>query len=476
MNGAMKPKIFFRYVLTSLILITFFIPRSLSQESETQDHRKLVESYVTAFNNGEEPMRYFIIDNFSTSALEQRSVNERISTYLQMRTDIVELTLKKIEEIKTTSVSAFMCAKNGNWLLYTFTLEPESPHKIVSIRVEQTDEPETTSGPAITEKQAIKTITRFLNEQSLKDLFSGTVLIAKNGKEIFVNAYGLASKEYNVPNKTDTKFNLGSINKIFTKIAIGQLYEQGKLEFSDPIIKFIPDYPNTTVAQKVTIRHLLDMTSGIGDFFNDKFDATPKNKFRTNSDYLQMFAADSLQFEPGTRTQYSNGGYAVLGVIIEKASGQSYYNYVREHIFKPGGMLNTDSYEADVPVLNIAEGYTRENSEQALRKNIYTRPARGSAAGGGYSTADDLLKFTVALADGQYFKKQNTWTMLNGAQGEPRAMRQPDLGILGGAPGINAGIENGIGHGYTAIVMANYDPPVASDVIRKIKNILKLIK
>jgi hypothetical protein len=159
----MKPKTFYKFLLASLILIIFLIPSSLSQINKTQDPRKLVESYVSAFNGGEEAMRNFIIENFSAPALEQRSVNERITPYLQMRNDIVELTLKRIEETTTTSVSAFMQAKNGNWLLYTFTLDPEPSHQISRIRVEQTDEPETTAGPSVAEKDAIKTIGQFLN-------------------------------------------------------------------------------------------------------------------------------------------------------------------------------------------------------------------------------------------------------------------------------------------------------------------------
>jgi CubicO group peptidase (beta-lactamase class C family) len=476
MDGTMRPKKIFRYSLTSIILLIFLISPCLSQVSETQDPRKLIESYVTAFNTGEEAMRIFIIDNFSESALEQRSVNERIITYNQMRNDIVELTLKKIDETTTTSVSAVTMAKDGEWLIYTFTLELEPPNKIIRIRVEPTDEPETTSGAVLKENEALKTIGEYLKEQSSKDLFSGTALVAKDGKEIFKQAYGFANKEHNVPNKTDTKFNLGSINKIFTKIAIGQLYEQGKLDFSDPIIKFIPDYPNKAAAQKATIRHLLDMTSGIGDFFNDKFEATPKNKFRTNSDYLQMFAADPLQFEPGTQRQYSNGGYAILGVIIEKASEQSYYDYVREHIFKSSGMFNTDSYEADVPVPNMAEGYTRENPDQVWRINIYTRPVRGSAAGGGYSTTEDLLKFTIALEKGKFFTHTDTWSILQSEPTGQQSKSQSGLGIFGGAPGINAGIETQIGIGYTIIILANYDPPVVMDVMKIIRGLLKKVR
>ena len=161
----------------------------------------------------------------------------------------------------------------------------------------------------------------------------------KDDKPIFEKAYGLANKETNTPNKTDTKFNLGSINKIFTRIAIGQLVQQGKISFDDKLGKYLPDYPNKDAAEKVTIRHLVTMKSGIGDFFGDKFTAMPKDKLRKNSDFIPLFADKPLAFEPGTNEQYSNGGYILLGAIIEKVSGKSYYDYVRENIFKPAGMI-----------------------------------------------------------------------------------------------------------------------------------------
>ena len=156
----------------------------------------------------------------------------------------------------------------------------------------------------------------------------------KDDKPIFSKAYGLASKENKTPNNPDTKFNLGSINKIFTRIAIGQLVQQGKISFDDKLGKYLPDYPNRDAAEKVTIRHLITMKSGIGDFFGEKFVRCRRINCRKNSDFIPLFADKPLAFEPGTKEQYSNGGYILLGAIIEKVTGKSYYDYVRENIFK----------------------------------------------------------------------------------------------------------------------------------------------
>ena len=460
----------------SLFLLLFYGILTTACPSQTGNARKIIEAYVTAFNNGETAMLNFLTDNISDASLKQRPLEVRLPIYRQMKGEMGELTLQQIQENTNTSITALMHTKNDEWFLFTFELEQEPQHKIIGIRIENTDEPESTTAPKVKEIEALQSVAQFLDEKTKRGEFSGTVLIAKNGKAILKRAYGMASKEFKVINRIDTKFNLGSINKIFTTIAIGQLYEQGKISLNDPIIKFLPNYPNKTAAQKVIIRHLLDMTSGIGDFFGEKFENTPKDKLRTIDDFLPMFANDSLKFEPGSQRQYSNGGYIVLGAIIEKISGESYYDYVREHIFKPTGMLNTESYEADIPVPNLAEGYTREETDKPWRNNIYTRPARGSSAGGGYSTAEDLLMFTVALEKNTFFKNPETWETLRGEPSGQKSRRQGGLGFFGGAPGINSGIETNIGKGFTAIVMSNYDPPTAEDVMKKIREFLTNVK
>lgn len=328
----------------------------------------------------------------------------------------------------------------------------------------------------MTEADFVAALESHLGRLSAADEFSGTVLVAKDGKPIFHKAYGLASREYDTPNRTDTKFNLGSINKIFTQVAIGQLAEQGRLSLDDKLGKHLPDYPNRNAAEKVTVRHLLTMSSGIGDVFGPKYDATPKDKLRAVRDYLPLFSAEPLAFEPGTSRQYSNGGYVVLGAIIEKVSGQDYYDYVREHVFKPAGMRDTDWYEADMPAENLASGYTRRGAESGGAKarvnNLYTRPAKGSPAGGGYSTAEDLLKFTLAVRAGKLrvpdFRRAEGARKVQGAAAQDTRGGN-GVGIAGGAPGINAVLEADVASGYTTVVMSNYDPPSASAVGKQIR-------
>ncbi|HUT07872.1 MAG TPA: serine hydrolase domain-containing protein, partial [Candidatus Latescibacteria bacterium] len=346
-------------------------------------------------------------------------------------------------------------AGNGDNVLLQASVEKEPPHKLIAILMELVDNPAdiVVPDPKTDEKELISAVRAFLEEKTRADEFSGVVLIAKDTRVLFHEAYGNADREKMTPNRKDTKFNLGSINKNFTRAAILQLQKQGKLTLDDPIKKFLPDYPNAQAAEKVTVRHLLNMTSGIGDFFGSRYDATPKEKIRTLQDYLPLFADLPLEFEPGAGNRYSNGGYLVLGLIIEKASGMDYYAYVRENIFKPCGMLDTDSYPRDADVPNLARGYTLEGaagSERVL--NFATLPGRGSSAGGGYSTAEDMLKYVMALKE----KK----TFLPDIAG--------GLGIAGGAPGINSALEWDPRSGYVVIVLTNFDPPTAGQAARRI--------
>jgi D-alanyl-D-alanine carboxypeptidase len=468
------------FIITILFCSLFVIisPNSYGsiQSDQETNSSKIITAYVEAFNNSEESMKKFILENISSHSLSARPLESRLAVYKQLKDDMGIIELKKIDATSESMISAIIHTQNGEWFRFTFEFDSGLPNKIAGIRIEDTGEPELSGSVKISEVAALQSIAKYLDEQTKKDQFSGSVLIAKKGKPIFKRAYGEANKEFNVRNRPETKFNLGSINKIFTQIAVGQLYEQGKLSYTDPIVKYLPDYPNKTAAEKVTIRQLLDMSSGIGDFFGEKFDNTPKDKLRANSDFLSLFARDSLLFEPGSRRQYSNGGYIVLGEIIGKISGQDYYTYVKKNIFEPAAMNNSDSFEEDIPILNLAEGYTRDSVNQPWRKNIYTRPVRGSSAGGGYSTVEDLLNFTVALENGKFFNRSDTWNILKGEPVNNDSKKQGGVGIFGGAPGINSGIETDIGKGYNAIVMSNYDPPAARDVMKKIRSLLQTIR
>jgi CubicO group peptidase (beta-lactamase class C family) len=311
-----------------------------------------------------------------------------------------------------------------------------------------------------------------LVDRAVADGFSGVVLIARDGKPVLERASGFANRGLEVKNRMDTRFNLGSINKTFTRLAIAQLLEAGKLSLDDRLGRFLPDFPNPDAAARVSVANLLEMRSGLADFFGREFEATPKDRIRTLADYLPLFAKKPLAFEPGTAEAYSNGGYLTLGLIIEKVSGQTYYDYVRDHIFKPAGMLDTDAFEPDAVTPNLAVGYTKRGG--ALKSNVYFLPGRGSSAGGGYSTARDLLSYAEALAANRLASPSWTAWYLGGPRPDPTrpAPAGPvrgGLGVAGGSPGVNAVFEFNAAQRFVIVVLANDDPPAAEDLARTIR-------
>jgi CubicO group peptidase (beta-lactamase class C family) len=388
----------------------------------------------------------------------------------QVKSNFQTVEIQKLVSATGTEIKLLARSVNGEWISYVFTIEDQPAQKIVGMMIEPVDPPTTeakTSYPApVTSAEFLKTAEKYFDDLVKTYAFSGVVLVAKDDKPVFSRAYGLASKEHGLANRPDTKFNLGSINKTFTRVAIGQLVQQGKISFDDKLGKYLPDYPNRDAAEKVTIRHLITMKSGIGDFFGEKFDSASKDRFRNNSDFIPLFADKPLAFEPGTKDQYSNGGYILLGAIIEKVSGKSYYDYVRDNIFKPAGMADTDSYESEKMPPNTASGYTNRGGKGGRVNNIFTRPARGSAAGGGYSTAEDLLKFSIALKSGKLTIPDDN--------GLPR--KDAGWGIAGGADGINGVFMVNAQSGYTIIVLSNYDPPAAEQSGKQLRDWLKQIQ
>jgi len=415
-------------------------------------------AYIEAFNSGSpDRMKEFFESHFAASALQETPVAQRLTRYENGRLQLKSLSVERVVAERPWQTHVLVKTGNGASVILRGMVEKTPPYKLLAIMLELVEDPDDIDvpDPKADEREFAAAVRGFLEELAKADEFSGVVLVARNGRVLFHEAYGYADREKKVPNRRDTKFNLGSINKNFTRLAIHQLADRGKLSLEDPIKKFLPDYPNAQAAEKVTVRYLLGMTSGIGDFFGARYDATPKEKIRALRDYLPLFADRPLEFEPGTNNRYSNGGYVVLGLIIEKASGQDYYDYVRENIFKPCGMSDTDSYPRDADVPNLARGYAREGRAGKGRVlNHATLPGRGSSAGGGYSTAGDLLKYVQALKDGKI-------ALPDSASG---------LAIAGGAPGINSTLDWDPRSGDVVIVLTNFDPPTAGRASRQILN------
>ncbi|HMJ51220.1 MAG TPA: serine hydrolase domain-containing protein [Polyangiaceae bacterium] len=344
---------------------------------------------------------------------------------------------------------------------------------------------------AMSEQEVARVITQRVEKLGAADRFSGAVLVVKGDRVLVRAAQGQADKAFAAPNRIDTKFNLASMNKMFTAVAIAQLVEKGKLSFEDTLAKVLPDYPNKAFAESVTIHQLLSHTSGIGGniFASPVFEH--RERFKRPADYLPLFTKEPAEFPPGARYGYANAGFVVLGVVVERLSGEDYYDYVQNHLFAPAGMRDTASFAWHEATPNRAIGYApNENDTFGVlprQTNLMTLPFRGSPAGGGYSTVADLRAFAAALRGHKLLGKAMTETVTSPKVEMPYGQRKYGYGFesrlvhgkeihghSGAAPGINGDLEIFSDGSYIVAVLANYEPPAAQDVAGEIVEFLAL--
>ena len=437
-----------------------------------------LQAWLAAFNRGDAgSYRQFIEKNFP-SRLQQ--IDQDIgSGGFNLRDMTGGFDLRKVEESSPTRLVALV-QERGSDQFQRLTLEVEAPqpNHITQLQTMPVPRPDEFALPHLGEHELIAALGQKVDAASVADRFSGAVLLAKDGKAVFEQAYGLADRDKKLPNTLNTRFRIGSMSKMFTAVATLQLVQAGKLGLDDPLGKYLTDYPNKDVASKVTIRHLLTHTGGTGDIFTPE-SAQHRLDLRTLQDYVNLFGKRGLEFEPGSRSEYSNYGFLLLGALIERVSGETYYDYVRDHVYKPAGMTASGSEPEEQAVANRSVGYMKQDG--TWRDNSETLPYRGTSAGGGYSTVADLLAFANALQqhkllNAQYFEMLTTAKVdtPNGPRtlglGESTINGIRCFGHAGGFPGMNGDLRVCPATGYTIAVLANVDPPAAQRISDFIRN------
>lgn len=419
----------------------------------------------------EESIRQFFAEHVAPGFRDSFPMEEHIKQFQAMRRSMAAPEPAGFEEAEPGRAQLTVrSGKSGNTYLVEFELERDAPRRIAGFGWRRAD-----PKAAALRFDSLEGLDAALRKEAAENRFSGVVLIAEQGAPVFRKAYGLAEKGNRVPNRADTKFDVGSITKDFTASAVLQLAERGGLKLDDTLGKYLTGFP-PEIADRVTIRHLLQHRSGWGEYWGSEEYRKSWRDLRSVGSYLDIIRKLPLHFEPGSREQYSNVGYVVLGAVVEKAGGLPYYDYVRKNIFEPLGMRDTDFYEADMPVENRAVGYTNLSPwgppDGFRRANMYIEFPRGNPSGGTYSTADDLLKFFNGLVGDRVMSKASTDLMLNGfdAARQPPDRSKLKGGLAGGAPGVSAVIF--FGGGRNVIVLSNYDEPVAEKVGRQVFNAL----
>src|SRR5947209_3842349 len=260
---------------------------------------------------------------------------------------------------------------------------------------------------------------RYLQQRMQQNAFSGVVLITQGSSQLFAAAYGYASRSWKVPNTLTTRFDTASVTKLFTAIATLQLIERGLLAFDTPVIDFL-GLQETAINSAVNVFHLLTHTSGIADDADEESGEDYADIWKTRANYAVIETADFLpqfvykppNFLPGQGCRYCNCSYVLLGLLIEKVSGLSYRDYVRQRIFAPAEMLHSDFFRMDLTYENVAEGCDPLRDEQgtivAWKKNIYSYPPIGSPDGGAHATASNLDRFVRKVKAGALLSAQST--------------------------------------------------------------------
>ncbi|MGD9347572.1 MAG: serine hydrolase [Candidatus Aminicenantes bacterium] len=334
----------------------------------------------------------------------------------------------------------------------------------------------------------VRELDSYLKKNTEEDLFSGVVLVAHKGQPIFKKAYGMADRERNISNQVNTKFCIGSMNKMFTAVAIARLIEQGKLSYDDLIGKYLgEEWILSEVGEQVKIAHLLSHTSGIAEYLTDEFFISSAETYRTLEDYKPIIKNLSITFEPGTRWEYCNTGFILLGAIIEKITGKDYLEYLKEHIYDPADMDSTIVFDPNETSSNLAMGYEKvqEEGKAFWRKTAYAGKIKGSPAGGGFSTVDDLLKFSEALRSNLLINSE-TKELLMSVKASTRSIDYGYgfiiensrkfgrvVGHGGAAFGVSANFRMFVDRGYTMIILSNFSE-ASLPVSRKIRSLLPL--
>lgn len=246
-------------------------------------------------------------------------------------------------------------------------------------------------------------LTQALDASIEQNTFSGVIYVRQNGRVVYERAAGYADRANRRANTLGTRFGIASGTKVFTALAIGKLIEAGKLDLATKVAECVPwDFPRYSKA--ITIQQLLTHTSGVPDYYDeekiDDFDnftvAVPWSELRGPKDYLPVFPDEEMKFEPGARFSYSNGGYILLGVVIEEIAGMPYRDFVAQEIFAPARMTRSGYFAMNKLPENTAFGYIEEDDEE-WRTNIYNLPIIGASDGGAYTTAHDLARLWDAF-------------------------------------------------------------------------------
>lgn len=324
-------------------------------------------------------------------------------------------------------------------------------------------------------------IDQYFQELEEQQIFSGTILVAKDNDIIISKGYGMANHDYDIPNTSKTKFCIASITKSITAMGILILTEQKKLSLNDTLDQYIPGFSN---GEKITIYQVITHTSGICEIYNDLKSEMFGHQNNKLQEVIEKFKDKPLEFEPGEKFQYSNLGYNILAHIIEKVSGKTYEQFIKENIFDKLSMKDTGCFTDEQVLKNSANGYSKSVEGIVNTKNLHFSNLCGS--GNLYSTVEDLYAWAKALREGkllssEYSKKifeDHEFVEDNYYYGYGFVVFKPNDNIEqiyqdGGLPGFKTIYMIYPNTGLTVIILSNYDFIKIAEILEKLEELIK---
>ncbi|MDX1666126.1 MAG: serine hydrolase, partial [Saprospiraceae bacterium] len=461
--------------------------QNLSQLRESPAGSKVIQ-YLELYNSGDTldeavVARLFserLIAKYSPEALagimeDARQRDGKLELYEAVREEIFRY------QLLCRSLSA------GDWLQLTFDLEKQPPYRIDGIGISGAGtgpeekspiySPDAQEGFQPSDIEWVSTgqmaarAAEIAREYEEMGWFSGVILMAKGGDPFFLDAFGYADLKAEQPNRTDTKFRIGSINKDFTAVLVLRAARKGILSLDDKLARFDLGFPRE-IALKVTVRQLLSHSAGFGDIFIPEY-LNDIRAYKDIDDILPLLRDKPLLFEPGTDTRYSNYGYILLGAILEKASGKQFARLLQEEIYEPIGLESTH-YDIAENIPGEAQSYRFTPSGEKV--DVTARLEYCTPDGGMYATAEDLLTFFQALffsdkllTEGEKTLFVNDFQTSGQAWEKIRSNPRAGAGYAGGGPGVNAVAGIAFKDEYITIILANTDQQVAEEIYQRIR-------
>ena len=485
-----------KYFLSLLLPVIFISANSISAQSQKIEFPQtplgnVIKEWFALINNGSEnQLKEFIETKFSEEVLKRENAAAITKLYQKLQRqsgglEVIEIT----PPVGEFPMRILAKSKRGNNFV-SITTGMRGGDKLAGLGIDKTVDPnekrlaESFPQP-LSESQIIGAIKDRVQKLAAENRFSGVVLIAGDDRVLFQNAYGYANRETKEKITLDTKFHLASVGKMFTAISIAQLVKAGKISYGDPVSKFLPDFPNEEI-KKITIHQLLTHTAGMGTFFESP-GFTKGKIYKTSTEEIEVYKDEKLFFAPGNRWRYSNAGYSLLGAIIERVTGKTYLEYVRENLFKP---LKLDDKASVIKTGNprsLSVLYA-QSDDDPLGIELFQPVAKppdsfGTGFGGGYMSAIDLFKFARAYRTGKLIGTKMTQELVSGkieesagsttcwGYGIKERLITGEI-VRGHSGGGRTDVQMIWDENYTIIVQTNAVPPPATALSGEILDFL----